>query len=135
MLPHLALSCLLPRRLPFKALLLKQRIHLPTYRCPRCEGSARCWQASNIKPLKKRFAKRNAQVSFTFNSADVGGLDVDFVQQNVYNDPQTAWRRLELLDSLSSEQDPAAELAQDEQFYSSGVAAGVAAVTPRNQWL
>ena len=29
----------------------------------------------------------------------MGGLDVDFIQQNVYNDPEAAWRQLQDLES------------------------------------
>jgi len=55
-------------------------------------------EAGEVKPIRNRFSRKNAQVSFTFSSADVGGLDVDFVQTNVYNDPEAAWRQLEPLD-------------------------------------
>jgi len=56
-------------------------------------------QALSVRPIKRRFGNaRNAQVSFTFNSVDVGGLDVEFIQQNVFNDPESAWRQLEALE-------------------------------------
>ncbi|KAL1507730.1 hypothetical protein AB1Y20_007343 [Prymnesium parvum] len=73
-------------------------------------------QALEIRQLKKRFGNsRSAQVAFTFNSADVGGLDAEFIQQNVYNDPHAAWQQLEELDrSNAQNDDPAVEYNDDQ---------------------
>jgi len=56
-------------------------------------------QVHEVKPVRKRFGSgRTSQVSFMYNPSDAGGLDVDFIQQNVYNDPEAAWRQLQELD-------------------------------------
>lgn len=56
-------------------------------------------QVFDITPIRKRFSSnRSAQVSFRYNPVDAGGLDPDFIQHNVYNDPGTAWRLLQDLD-------------------------------------
>ena len=68
-------------------------------------------QAVDVRPIKNKLSKRNAQVAFTFNSADVGGLDAEFVQQNVSNNPEAAWRMLEELDGGAD------GYAQDDQGY------------------
>ena len=31
-------------------------------------------------------------MSFTFNSEDVGGLDREFIEQNITTEPEAAWR-------------------------------------------
>jgi len=39
-------------------------------------------------------SQRNAKVTIVFNSVDVGGLDREFVEQSVCNDPGKAWATL-----------------------------------------
>ena len=51
---------------------------------------------------------RNRQVTFTFSSVDVGGLDREFVEQNICNNPEAAWR------TFQDFQDQAGGLAVDE---------------------
>ena len=34
-------------------------------------------------------------MSFTFNSADVGGLGREFIEQSITNDPEAAWRAVD----------------------------------------
>jgi len=41
---------------------------------------------------KVSFTTERPQVSFTFNSADVGGLDREFIEQSITTDPAAAWR-------------------------------------------
>jgi len=55
-------------------------------------------RAYDVRPIKRRFGGGSKQVSVTFNSVEVGGLDVDFIQQNVYNDPESAWQQLQALE-------------------------------------
>ena len=40
---------------------------------------------------KVSFTTERPQVSFTFNSADVGGLDREFIEQSITTDPEAAW--------------------------------------------
>lgn len=51
---------------------------------------------------------RNRQVTFSFSSVDVGGLDREFVEQNICNNPEGAWR------TFQDFQEQAAGLAVDE---------------------
>ena len=52
-------------------------------------------QAHDVRTVRGRRNARGPQVSFTFNSIDVGGLDREFVEQSVCNDPRKAWRALQ----------------------------------------
>ena len=54
-------------------------------------------QAHDVKPQpRKGFGNaRNPKATITFNSVDVGGLDREFVEQSVCNDPRKAWRALQ----------------------------------------
>ena len=54
-------------------------------------------RAHSVQALKKRFGG-GTKVTITFNSAEVGGLDADFVQQNVANNPEAAWEQLQQLE-------------------------------------
>lgn len=59
-------------------------------------------QAHEIKPTKKKGwgggGAAGAQVSFTFMSIDAGGLDREYVEQNVYDYPDLAWQTLQASD-------------------------------------
>jgi len=73
-------------------------------------------QALSVRPIRRRFGNaRTAQVTFTFNSVDVGGLDVDFIQQNVFNDPESAWRQLEELDRSGGEYEQPLQQPNDSE--------------------
>jgi len=54
-------------------------------------------QAHEVRPLKqKRFGRSGPQqVSLSYLSVDVGALDRDYVEQNVYEEPEMAWRALQ----------------------------------------
>ena len=49
-------------------------------------------QVSNVRPVRGPRGRGGPQVSFTFNSVDVGGLDREFIEQSITTDPETAWR-------------------------------------------
>ena len=48
-------------------------------------------QAYDVRPSRRRGPK-GPQVSFMFNPVDVGGLDREFIEQNIATDPEAAWR-------------------------------------------
>ena len=52
-------------------------------------------QVSNVRPVRGPRGRGGPQVSFTFNSADVGGLDREFIEQSITNDPEAAWRAVD----------------------------------------
>ena len=49
-------------------------------------------QVSNVRPVRGPRGRGGPQVSFTFNSVDVGGLDREFIEQSITTDPEAAWR-------------------------------------------
>jgi len=60
-------------------------------------------QSHEVKSIKKKgwggpAGAAGAQVSFTFMSIDAGGLDRDYVEQNVYEFPDVAWQTLQASD-------------------------------------
>ena len=48
-------------------------------------------QVSNVRPVRGPRGRGGPQVSFTFNSVDVGGLDREFIEQSITTDPEAAW--------------------------------------------
>ena len=49
-------------------------------------------QVSHVRPVRGPRGRGGPHVSFTFNSEDVGGLDREFIEQNIATDPEAAWR-------------------------------------------
>jgi len=54
-------------------------------------------QAHQVRPLKQKKWGRSGppQVSLSYLSVDVGALDREYVEQNVYEEPEAAWRALQ----------------------------------------
>jgi len=98
-------------------------------------------QVHDVKtaPRKRFGSSRSAQVNFRFSSVDVGGLDGDFIQQNVYNDPEAAWRQLQDLESgYGGGGDGHAEGYEGAEGYAEGYAEGAegyAEGAARTVWL
>ena len=78
-------------------------------------------QAHEQQPLKKSFMKKSApQTRFSFLSVDVSayGLDQQYVESHISNDPRTAWRQLQEAEfGLAPAADP---YGYDDQQYGGG---------------
>ena len=82
-------------------------------------------QVFDVKPARRRKGGR-AQILFTFNTVDVGGLDRAFIEKNISNNPQAAWRALNPPDDAPAPR----SLPAPRRAFDDGLPASVA-MTPR----